>query len=276
MTGLPWYNPAMIDDIIGRKFGSLFVICQIPTPSQIPTPKGKKGNRPWCLCLCDCNSLVDVRLNCLKTGKTRSCGCSRIIHGHAISRNGKPSVEYIAWTSMIKRCEDPNNTSYENYGGRGIKVCERWRHSFANFLADVGLKPSPDHSLDRKDNDGNYEPANCRWATREEQANNQQNNRLISYNGEIKTLAEWAKFLNVPHYRISYRLNNEWTIEQALFSPPDIDTMITHNGITRTLTEWSEFTGIHKNTIHWRLRRGWSNEKALTTPVRPKRSHLDA
>jgi hypothetical protein len=100
--------------------------------------------------------------------------------------------EHDAWRGMLARCRNPRHPSYKNYGGRGITACERW-NSFENFLDDMGKRPSPKHSLDRIDNNGNYEPGNCRWATRREQANNTRMNRFVTFDGRTMTLAQWAR-----------------------------------------------------------------------------------
>jgi hypothetical protein len=157
-------------EITGQRFGRLAVI-------GFAKIDGRR--RAHWLCRCDCGNEVVVRGQSLRSGDTQSCGClqqfANLKHGHR--RSHSPSPEYISWCSMLTRCTNPKATGFANWGGRGITVCERWLHSFANFLADMGLKPSPDLSLDRIDNDGNYEPGNCRWATPEEQNNNQRPRR---------------------------------------------------------------------------------------------------
>jgi hypothetical protein len=121
-------------------------------------------------CSCECGRLVPVRSYCLTRGKTRSCGCAR--HEQVTTHGMTNTPEYNAWCMMRARCGNPKNNSYHNYGGRGIKVCERWASSFESFLADVGRKPSPKHSLDREENNGDYEPGNVRWSTRRTQTLN--------------------------------------------------------------------------------------------------------
>ena len=137
------------------------------------------------------------------------------------SRRGRGgmTVEYRAWSCMLTRCYQPNFVHYGNYGGRGITVCAEWRASYAAFLAHVGRRPSPEHSLDRIDSRGNYEPGNCRWATRKEQARNTRRNRLVTIAGETLPIAAWAERYGVPRARISARLRAGWADEPAVLRP---------------------------------------------------------
>jgi hypothetical protein len=122
------------------------------------------------------------------------------------------------WRSMLERCGNQDNSHWGSYGGRGITVCARWR-SFAAFRDDMGPKPSPTHSIDRINNDGNYEPGNCRWATRADQNRNKRNSRRLAFNGEVQTVAEWAVHLGMSRQALSYRLNHGWTL-QRIFTEP--------------------------------------------------------
>lgn len=146
--------------------------------SRAPNPPGHRRSR-W-HCLCDCGKETSVRSTHLRAPSraTVSCGCygrtKSITHGHA--RSGQLSKTYVAWKSMLQRCTDPSSTSYPHYGGRGITVCARW-HAFENFLADMGTCP-PGLSLDRKENESNYEPGNCRWLSRRDQNRNRSLTRL--------------------------------------------------------------------------------------------------
>jgi hypothetical protein len=135
-----------------------------------------------------------------------------------MARKGQWAPEWTAWRNMKMRCYNPNDIGFGNYGGRGITVCDRWMNSFESFISDMGRKPSRGHSLDRIDNNGNYEPANCRWATRTEQGCNQRTNRLITIDGETHTLSEWARVRNISKEMLHGRLNR-MSAERALTMP---------------------------------------------------------
>jgi hypothetical protein len=123
---------------------------------------------------------------------------------------------------MVNRCHREGTLSFRNYGARGIRVCDRWRESFASFLEDMGRKPTPQHTIDRVNNDGNYEPGNCRWATRRQQSLNTRVNRLVSYDGREMPLALWAEETRIPYGTLMSRLDNGWPVERALKEPPDV------------------------------------------------------
>lgn len=143
-----------------------------------------KSRKIYWVCRCDCGEEKVVRSDHLLSGKIRSCGCLRgeisaqqlygnnLKETHRNARRNEMTPEYQAWRNMLGRCNGTQKHNYRYYGGRGISVCDRWLDSYSNFLADMGAKPSPDHSLDRIDNNGNYEPNNCQWATKKQQSDN--------------------------------------------------------------------------------------------------------
>ena len=200
----------------GLRFGRLVV-----------TGRASSANRMvrW-HCRCDCGSLLRIVIGqSLRRGATLSCGCllaQRAAEGKLTHGQSRGVSEYGIWLSMRARCRNPKNTSYPNYGGRGISVCARW-DSFEAFLADVGPRPSPEHSIDRfPDNDGNYEPGNVRWATRVEQARNRRDSsrsRWITHDGRTQTLTQWARETGIRIFTIQSRLNLGWSAGRALTAP---------------------------------------------------------
>lgn len=138
----------------------------------------------------------------------------RYRHGHKTAEN--PSREYVIWRNMRARCTNPTDVGFHKYGGRGIAVCAPWLDDFVNFLADMGRCPGPSHSIERIDNDGNYEPGNCRWATPKEQANNRRSSRYLTFNGEVATMTQWAERVGLKVATLHARLKAGWSEERAL------------------------------------------------------------
>lgn len=198
--------------IIGKRFGRLIILSS--------NGKAKRGGH-LVLCRCDCGKEKQFHAGNLKHKKTKSCGCLTIerlkTHGHTLNRTRTP--EYGAWKGMRNRCYRRGDRGYKNYGGRGIVVCDKWLHSFESFFEDMGFKPTKQHSLDRINNDGNYEPGNCRWATKIQQCNNVRTNRNITLNGVTKTIAEWSREISMPRMKLYLRLCRGWTIERAILTP---------------------------------------------------------
>lgn len=181
---------------IGAVFGNFTIISQVI---------GKGKTKYWVKCICGKEKIIFGTV--IKSGMNKSCGCLTI-RGNTIKHNLSRSSEYSSWCSMLNRCYNINVESYCNYGARGIIVCDSWRNSFQNFINDMGMKPDKKYSIDRINNDGNYEPSNCKWATHTEQANNRRNNRFLKYKGEVKTIKQWAKIFDIGYTLISYHLRN--------------------------------------------------------------------
>jgi hypothetical protein len=198
-------------------------------------------------------------------------------HGHACVN--KISSEYKSWLKMRERCTNPNCKDFPNYGGAGIKVCDRWLNSFENFLDDMGPKPSPKHSIDRYPNQkGWYEKNNCRWATPTEQARNVSKNRLLEYKGQIKPVSQWCEELGLSDSCVESRLKKgELTVEQIFEIPSGglprkKRNFIEFNGVTLSITEWSKKLGMRYQLIQKRLRvYGWSIEDTLSIPAGKQR-----
>jgi len=206
-------SPASFQDLTGIRYGRLVVIKR--------GPNGKSGMTKW-ECRCDCGKTTIVFGAALRGGDTKSCGC---LHAEWSAKyhtiHGKcGTVEHQIWKSIIGRCENANSTSFPRYGGRGIKICPEWRHDFAAFLAHVGPRPSPKHSIDRyPNNDGNYEPGNVRWATVREQSRNRRSNVLLTHNGITATVIEWAEITGFNHMSIRRRIYAGWSHSKALTTP---------------------------------------------------------
>lgn len=200
-----------VENLIGRKFSRLMVLSR--------APNNRRGNTRW-NCRCDCGVETTVIGSALRGNWIGSCGCAsvdtRTVHGHG--RRDNRSSEYNIWRGMVARCRNPKYKKYRYWGGRGISVCDRWL-SFENFYADMGPRPSPEHSIDREDNDGNYEPSNCRWATRAEQARNTSKNRLFEYDGRRISMAEAAEMAGLSYQLLRGRLDNGWSLQRAMSTP---------------------------------------------------------
>lgn len=199
-------------DITGQKFGRLTVLKHTHSNSD----------KKCCWdCVCECGNMTNVSGKSLRNGNTKSCGClgreirikSNTTHGYC---TGGKTSEYQIWRSIKERCLNSKNKKYSDYGGRGIIICDRWKDSFQNFIDDMGVRHNKNLSIDRINNNGNYDPTNCKWATWIEQQNNKNNNRILEFNGKSQTVAQWSRELGVPHQRINQRLFRNWSIERTL------------------------------------------------------------
>lgn len=207
-------RPPRSADITGLQFGRLTVMARAP----------RTGSAARWVCRCECGNETIAWGQNLRNGRSQSCGCRQkeaaakiapLAHAANTTHGKTNTPEFKAWRSIIDRCTNPNIEHFHNYGGRGITICERWM-TFENFYSDVGNRPSPDHSIERINNNGNYEPSNCKWATRTEQANNRRTNRLIEYKGQTLTAAEAARLTGIPVRTIRQRLRRGWTDAASL------------------------------------------------------------
>lgn len=203
--------------MIGERFGRLVV--------QYLHEKRGYGKRY--LCICDCGETTIVFKENLRQGKTTSCGCFRkeksqqlnLSHGKASSKNGRSS-EYKTWSDMKTRCFNSKSQNYPLYGGRGITVCERWSQSFGNFLSDMGTKPFLKAQIDRINNDGNYEPGNCRWVDAFQNSRNRRVSAFITYNGVTATIPEWAEKTGIAKNILYHRLYRGWDLDRIFTQQP--------------------------------------------------------
>lgn len=206
-------------DLIGQGFGLL----------RVTAFAGMRDGRSTWVCECACGGESIVVGSLLRNGHTASCGCAARHSASARCRDRNTShgmryvPEYKIWGGMIRRCHAPTDPGFKNYGARGIAVCDRWRGSFESFFADMGSRPSPQHSLDRwPDQSGDYEPGNVRWATDVEQANNRKSNHLVTYRGEVMTLREAIRAAGEVADRgtVHFRLERlDWPVERAVETP---------------------------------------------------------
>lgn len=192
-------------ELSGKRFGKLLVLKE--------NGRNKSGKPMWD-CVCDCGSKVNKTGASLISNQTKSCGClqkemaSKAHIKHGMSKIKSP--EYYAWVNIKTRCYNTKLPDFKDYGGRGIKVCDRWLESFENFYQDMGKRPSNKHSIDRyPNNDGNYEPSNCRWGTNIEQANNKRNIVLYESNGLIMNLQGWANYFGVHQANLMQSLKSK-------------------------------------------------------------------
>lgn len=209
---------------VGTRFNKLQVISE-------PFVWSARLYRPICYtCLCDCGNHTDVLVMRLRSGRTTSCGCAqlaqRAANGHrtisqAQAKNVKHGYlkggrrpEYRVWQGILERCLKSKHKSYKDYGGRGIKVCQRWL-KFENFIADMGDRPSGRHSIERRDNNGDYEPSNCYWAEKWQQERNSRGNHNITFNGKTQCLTDWAHELGIKQRTLITRLHRGWSVERA-------------------------------------------------------------
>lgn len=198
-------------NMTGQKFNHLTVLSRNGVQG--------KGQAAW-LCRCDCGNEATIRGDQIRSGHTKSCGCQRmVIVKAAITTHGRARTRvHTIWIQMRGRCQNPNNSAFSYYGGRGIQVCERWE-SFENFLSDMGEPPTTGHSIDRIDANSNYSPQNCRWSTDTEQSWNKRSTRFVDIGGIIKPMAVWIKEFGIGHGTVYKRMAKGMTPEEAITTP---------------------------------------------------------
>lgn len=194
----------------GRRFGRLLVLSRAESD--------RRGNAAW-LCRCDCGKEKRILAQSLRKGATVSCGCYciEVVSGRGRKLSAGERRSYMTWQAMTQRCSNPKSPKWHRYGERGIAICERWR-KFDNFLADMGERPKG-MTLDRINNDGDYEPSNCRWATPMTQGNNRGNNRIVKVGDETMTISEASRRLGGGRSSVRYRLSNGWSEQDAVSIP---------------------------------------------------------
>lgn len=202
-------------DLTGQRFGRLTVMNYTGT---YLSPKGSKKAK-W-LCKCDCGKEIIVIGNNLRKGKTKSCGCLQreiTINRSTIHNMSKSRIFHI-WFAIKRRCTEKNYRAYNHYGGRGIKICDEWKNDFTTFYNWAIVNGYNDKlTIERIDVNGNYEPNNCKWATRIEQANNKRTNKHITYKEQTRTLKEWCNLLQLPYGTILYRINKRHDTPKQAF-----------------------------------------------------------
>jgi hypothetical protein len=221
-------------------------------------------------CSCPDKTIKEIYVYDINKGKSLSCGCLRkeVMSETKRTHGMSKTAIYNTWCLIIRRTENEDDLRWEDYGARGIKMCAKWRESFEAFYADMGDPPSDEYTINRIDNDGNYEPGNCHWATDSEQQNNKRNNRLIEWNGRTQTMVQWERELGFREGTLKNRLDqNNWTVERAMTTPVRTKKKITYNGKTQAIDEWAEEYGLTPAMLRSRLNLGIPFETAIATPA---------
>ena len=200
-------------DLLNQRFGKLEVIGQA---------RNSESKRIMWKCRCDCGNIIFALSFHLKNGRTKSCGClaKQRLKTLAVKHNMSHTRIYRIWKTLRKRCNNPNDTNYKYYGKRGISVCKDWDNDFMSFYNWAMQNGYEDNlTIDRIDNNGNYEPGNCRWVDMKTQNSNNRNNHKITYNNKTLTLTQWSIIYDIPYQTLATRLHRGWTIEKALTTP---------------------------------------------------------
>lgn len=240
-------------DLTGNRYNRLLVL------HRDPDNDSKKIK--W-VCQCDCGNIKSITGNDLKSGDTQSCGCLSAEKHKLLftTHNLSQSPEYGVYSAMLARCYNQNVSNFQNYGGRGIQVCNRWKESFENFYSDMGPRPSDNHSIDRRDNNGDYSPDNCRWVTTDVQNSNRRNTVKVEYMGEKITLRELSNKTDISFSTLATRY---YRGEVDISAPLQNHNLVEYNGVMDTIGGWARRFNIPYKILHQRLARGWTLERAL-------------
>ncbi len=249
--------------IIGAKFGKLTPIKRDKDYSN--------GRRKW-LCLCECGVEKVIGENSFRYGRTTSCGCVQLewAKRHTKTHGMSKTKEYMTWQAMHARCKGYGENETKNYKDRGIAVCKKWA-SFENFYAHMGKRPSPKHTLERKNNNKGYSPENCVWAIRKQQQRNTRRNRRLTINGVTKCMSEWCEIYGVKVNMIRRRLASGLSPKEAFEMPVGLfkyKRVAEINGVSKPLKEWSKVYNIKESTIRTRIYNGMDIVSAITTPLK--------
>ncbi|HGK4675228.1 TPA: hypothetical protein ACJ2WV_004529 [Kluyvera georgiana] len=237
----------------GQKFNRLTVV----------DPCVRKNGDIYHFCRCECGVERLFLARNIESGKSKSCGClSREMAKERATHGLSKSPVYMTWSRMCRRCDNKKVARYKNYGGRGIKVCERWKN-FESFYKDMGDIPGPDFSIGRIDNDKDYCPENCRWETAEQQQNNTSRTIWIEHDGLRMSLTQWAKKLNQPYSLLKNRHAAGWSTEEILSDRKDQRKFITFQGETKLTTEWMRDLGIPISSFYHHARKGLTKEEII-------------
>lgn len=215
----------IIANEIGKKYGRWTIIAEGSHKHYLNTID------KHVICKCDCGVIKNISLGSIRQGKSTSCGCynkefaskNNRTHGYLVGLNGGHTPEYEIWIKMKGRCFNPSDKNYNDYGARGITVCERWQYSFPNFISDMGVRPSKDFSIERVDVDGNYEPSNCKWLPLSLQNRNKRNSVRFTLNGETMGLTEWCRDLKLSYSMMRHRVFDlKIPFEEAITYPKHV------------------------------------------------------
>lgn len=202
---------ARMIDLTGARIGKLTVV----KPDGFKQTASGARQYFW-TCKCECGKECRIDGCCLRRASTKSCGCTVSNYRHGMANHPLYSV----WLGMKQRCLNKNHKNYQDYGGRGVKICQRWLESVANLHADMGDRPTSKHTIERRNNAGDYEPENCYWATRAEQNENTRQTRLLTFQGKTLSVGKWAKALGMGRKTLTSRIDRlGWSVEKALSTP---------------------------------------------------------